>query len=96
MEYMSHVMLTSRQKLEERDQRLARARLKNDKELERNIEKRLHPLVSPEIIAHDENICHETIYAWVYRSRSNLKIQLPQRGKKRRRYGSKRGIKQGC
>ena len=59
------------------------------------IENRLHPLVSPEVIAKDENICHETIYSWIYRSRPDLKIRLPQRGKKRRRYGSKREKKRG-
>jgi len=70
-------------------------KIENDEKLAKRIEKRLHPLVSPEVIAHDENISHESIYAWVYRSRLDLKIQLPQRGKKRRRYGTKRGIKQG-
>jgi IS30 family transposase len=63
--------------------------------LAERIESRLHPLVSPEVIAHDEKICHETIYAWIYRSRPDLKTRLPQQGKKRRRYGSKRGQKQG-
>ena len=70
-------------------------KIENDYELAKDIEKRLHPLVSPEVIAHDKQICHETIYAWIYRSRPDLKMQLPQRGKKRRRYGSKRGKKQG-
>jgi len=70
-------------------------KIENDKNLLKRIEKQLHPLVSPEVIAHDENICHETIYAWIYRSRPDLKLRLPQRGKKRRRYGLKRGKKQG-
>ena len=59
------------------------------------IEARLHPLVSPEVIAHDEPVCVETIYAWIYRSRPELKLQLAQHGRKRRRYGTKRAIKQG-
>jgi len=63
--------------------------------LAERIASRLNPLVSPEVIAHDEGVCHETIYAWIYRSRPDLKTQLPQRGKKRRRYGSKRSTKQG-
>lgn len=84
---------------------LARARRKESKRAYRKIEhnpalaeritQRLHPLVSPEVIAYDETVSHETIYAWIYRSRPDLKAQLPQRGKKRRRYGSKREQKQG-
>ena len=70
-------------------------KIENNKKLEKCIEVRLSPLISPEVIAHDENLCHETIYAWIYRSRPDLKIELPQRGKKRRRYGSKREKKQG-
>jgi len=70
-------------------------KIEHDPALAKRIESRLHPLVSPEVIAHDERICHETIYAWIYRSRPDLKLQLPQRGKKRRRYGSKREQKQG-
>jgi IS30 family transposase len=70
-------------------------KIEHDDALARRIEFRLHPLVSPEVIAHDEHIVHETIYAWIYRSRPDLKAMLPQRGKKRRRYGSKREKKQG-
>lgn len=70
-------------------------KIENDHELCSRIFARLHPLVSPEVIAHDEGVCHETIYAWIYRSMPELKMKLPQRGKKRRRYGSKREIKQG-
>jgi transposase, IS30 family len=70
-------------------------KIEHDPELASRIESRLHPLVSPEVIAHDEHIVHETIYAWIYRSRPDLKARLPQRGKKRRRYGSKREKKQG-
>jgi IS30 family transposase len=70
-------------------------KIENNKNLEKRISKKLHPLVSPEVISHDENVCIETIYAWIYRSRPDLKIKLPQKGKKRRRYGFKRGKKQG-
>lgn len=70
-------------------------KLKNDRELSERIELSLSPLVSPEVVAHDENVCHETIYAWIYRDRPDLKGLLPQRGKKRRRYGTKRAKKQG-
>lgn len=70
-------------------------KIEYDPERAHRIESCLHPLVSPEVVAHEEGIAHETIYAWIYRSRPDLKTQLPQRGKKRRRYGSKREKKQG-
>lgn len=70
-------------------------KIENDPALKRAIETTLHPLVSPEVIAHDLPVSHEAIYAFVYRSRPDLKKNLPQRGRKRRRYGSKREQKQG-
>ena len=63
--------------------------------LEREIINQLDPLVSPETVAHSLGIHHQTIYAWLYRERPELLPQLPQRGRKRRRYGSKRAKKQG-
>ncbi len=59
------------------------------------IARQLHPLVSPEVIAYRMGIHHQTIYHWLYRDRRDLLPQLPQRGRKRRRYGSKRAKKQG-
>lgn len=82
-------------KLRRQKSKKASRKIENDHELAKRIEKRLHPLISPEVIAHDESVCHESIYAWIYRSRPDLKQLLPQQGKKRRRYGSKRGKKQG-
>lgn len=70
-------------------------KIENDPSLVDQIVTRLHPLVSPEVVAHDLPVSHESIYAWIYRSRPDLRAQLPQRGKKRRRYGSKREQKQG-
>lgn len=70
-------------------------KIENNAVLAARIEARLHPLISPEVIAHDEYVSHETIYAWIARSRPDLKVCLPQRGRKRRRYGSKRETKQG-
>jgi transposase, IS30 family len=70
-------------------------KIENNEVLARRIEARLHPLVSPEVVAHEVGIAHESIYAWIARSRPDLSIRLPRRGKKRRRYGSKRGQKQG-
>lgn len=59
------------------------------------VEALLHPLVSPEVIGYLLRIHHQTIYRWIDRSRPDLKQYLPQRGKKRRKYGSKREAKQG-
>jgi len=70
-------------------------KIENDLELANRIIERLNPLISPEVIAHDENVSTETIYAWISRSRLDLKTLLPQHGKKRRRYGTKRTLKQG-
>lgn len=84
-----------RSKKRRRQSKVACRKIENDLELSKRIERRMHPLVSPEVIAHDEDVCHESIYAWVYRSRPELKANLPQRGRKRRRYGTKREVKQG-
>lgn len=70
-------------------------RIENDSALAHRIERRLSPLVSPKVVAHEEGIHHQTVYDWVYRSRADLLRELPQRGRKRRRYGSKRAAKQG-
>lgn len=69
--------------------------LENNRSLADCVEALLHPLVSPEVIAHALGITHETIYAWIDRTRPDLRDRLPRRGKKRRRYGAKRQQKQG-
>lgn len=84
---------------------LAKTRRRNAKKayrlLEQNeslatlVEALLCPLLSPEVIGELLGITHETIYAWIDRSRPDLRDRLPRRGKKRRRYGAKRGQKQG-
>ncbi len=70
-------------------------KIENDPALARRIEQKLQPLASPEVVAHDEGIHHGTIYDWIGRSRPDLKRMLPQRGRKLRRYGAKRGKKVG-
>ena len=75
--------------------KVAYRKIENDSILSARLETRLHPLISPEVIVHDEDVSIEAIYAWIYRSRRDLKTRLPRRGKKRRRYGSKREQKQG-
>jgi len=78
-----------------KDSKYGTRKIENDPALEAHIEEKLHPLVSPETVAHEVGIVHETIYAWISRSRPDLKQKLPQRGRRRRRYGSKREVKQG-
>jgi IS30 family transposase len=69
--------------------------IENNSGLSNLIECLLHPLLSPEAVGHMLGISHETIYAWIDRSRPDLRMKLPYQGRKRRRYGSKRGKKQG-
>lgn len=78
-----------------RESKYPARKIENDPALAAFIECRLEPLISPEVVAHEACIAHETIYAWIGRSRPDLKQKLPQRNRKRRRYGSKRAIKQG-
>jgi len=78
-----------------RESKYSTRKIENDPALAVYIESILEPLISPEVVAHEVRIAHETIYAWLERSRPDLKWKLPQRNRKRRRYGSKRAIKQG-
>lgn len=68
---------------------------KIDEVLGADIEQKLDPLTPPETVAQGLGIHHQTIYSWIYRDRPDLLSELPQRGRKRRRYGSKRTKKQG-
>jgi IS30 family transposase len=70
-------------------------KIENNPKLIKKIESILDPLTSPEAVSWDTSVSHETIYAWIYRSRPDLILKLPYQGKKRRIYGSKRGKKQG-
>ena len=70
-------------------------KIESDEKLAQGIEMMLSPLVSPEVVAHELSIVHETIYAWIYRTRPDLKKKLPYQGRKRRRYGKNRALKQG-
>lgn len=87
----ANVLAVQRRKKSKRKYR----KIENNLILEKEIELQLNPLCSPEAIAHNLGIAHETIYAWIDRSRPELKKQLPYRGKKRHRYGGKREEKQG-
>lgn len=70
-------------------------KIEQDNSLRRQIVRMLNPLVSPETVAHEVNIHHQTIYSWIRRSEPQLKILLPFKGRKRRRYSTKRQEKQG-
>lgn len=87
----ARVLARDRRKVSKQSARL----LENDERLAVLIEALLHPLVSPEVIAGLVGMTHETIYAWIDRTRPDLRDRLPRRGKKRRRYGAKRQTKQG-
>jgi len=91
-----HAINANKQAKERRQQSKVQYRkIDNNQILITGIESRLEPLVSPEVVANELGIHHQTIYDWIYRSRPDLLSQLPQRNKKRRRYGSKRAKKQG-
>lgn len=71
-------------------------RIENDPWLKRYLIRKLKQYWSPEQIAgrarkdHDIIICHETIYQYIYRKQPDLKKYLRcQKGKYRRRYGTK-------
>lgn len=73
-------------------------KLRANKKLKRYIERKLRKYWSPEQIAgrlklrYDKTIlCHETIYQFIYRQREDLKKFLRcQKGKYRKRYGTKK------
>lgn len=65
--------------------------LEGDPGLALHVEQLLRRALSPEQIAYaGHEICHTTVYAWIRRSRPNLRSCLRRRGKKRRRYGTAR------
>ena len=86
--HATHASACSRRRREQ--SKVAYRTIENNPILAQEIESLLHPLVSPEVVAHGVGIHHATIYAWIARSRSDLKVRLPYRGKKRKRYGKKR------
>lgn len=68
-----------------RSAKLNARKIENDSALQAMIIELLHPLCSPETVAHEVGIAHASIYAWIERSRPDMRIRLPYRGKKRRR-----------
>lgn len=78
-----------------RQSKIRYRKIENNTELKKEVDKMIHPLVSPEVVGHILDIHHQTIYSYIYRSKPSLKTKLPYKGKKRRKYGSKRGQKIG-
>src|SRR5580658_6394039 len=91
--HASHARVLARER--RRNSKQKYRKIENNPALAAQVERMLHPLVSPEVVAHEVGICHETIYTWIDRNRPDLKVQLPYHGKKRHRYGGKRTQKQG-
>jgi transposase, IS30 family len=69
--------------------KLGYRKIENDIVLENKIQKKLNPLVSPEVVAHELGIHHQTIYTYIYRTNPKLRKELPYQGRRRRKYGSK-------
>ena len=65
--------------------------IESDPGIEAYIETLLRRTLSPEQIAHaSHEASHPTIYAWIRRTRPDLRTCLRRRGRKRRRYGTRR------
>ena len=62
-------------------------KIENDKKLEVQVVRLLKLGRSPEQISNEVEVSDETIYTWVRRSRRDLRILLPQRGRVRHEYG---------
>lgn len=71
-------------------------KIENDISLEKRITILLRLGRSPEQISQEiRNISDDAIYAWIKRTKKDLAILLPQRGKVRHRYGKSTGAVQG-
>lgn len=65
--------------------------MENNPALAQAVEEKLRRTWSPEEVAGTLGVaCHATLYAWISRSRPDLKRYLRRRGRKRRRYGTSR------
>jgi IS30 family transposase len=74
----------------------ARRKIENDKKLETQITNLLKRGLSPEQAAAEVGcVSDDAIYAWIKRSRKDLAMLLPQRGRIRHTYGKSTGEVQG-
>lgn len=71
-------------------------RIENDRHLEKRIIRLLRKGYSPEQASRETGmVSSDAIYAWIRRSRRELAIFLPQRGRKRHQYGRDARLPQG-
>lgn len=74
----------------------ANRKIENDKKMEKVIVRLLKIGRSPEQISEEmKYVSDDAIYAWIDRSRKNLAVLLPQRGRIRHKYGKDTGEVQG-
>lgn len=70
-------------------------KIENNKKLTSRIISLLKKGRSPEQIAEETRVSDDAIYGWINRSRKDLAMLLPQRGKRRHIYGKRTGEVQG-
>lgn len=81
---------------ERRDSKQKKRKIENNGKLAKRIVRFLKRGYSPEQISETLRIISDdAIYAWIDRSRKDLRILLPQRGKVRHQYGKDTGVVQG-
>ena len=79
-----------------KESKQAERKIENDKKLEKRIVRLLRIGRSPEQISQEVlRVSDDAIYNWIERSRKDLAILLPQRGRVRHKYGKNDGIVQG-
>ena len=79
-----------------KESKYAQRKIENNRTLEKKIVQLLKIGRSPEQISEEvQHVSDETIYAWVTRSRKDLAVLLPQRGRVRHIYGKDRSEPQG-
>src|SRR3989338_705780 len=79
-----------------KESKQAERKIENDKKLEKRIVRLLRIGRSPEQISQEVlRVSDDAIYNWIERSRKDLAILLPQRGRVRHKYGKNNGIVQG-
>lgn len=79
-----------------KESKRAKRKIENDKNLALHIVRLLRKGRSPEQISKELSMASDdAIYAWIERSRKDLAVLLPQRGKVRHKYGKDTGEVQG-
>lgn len=79
-----------------RESKKNRRRIENGRQLERRIIRCLRKGYSPEQVSREVgSVSGDALYAWIRRSRKELTVLLPQRGRRRHRYGRDVQLPQG-